>query len=522
MSSPVTILGTARVRAVTDFEGNSDFELDFSLIPDSRTIIAESHVLFMAQGGYVLDYWNENGSLFKIGPDLNAATPVSPSRPAARAISLIAVHTSAHHQSSASILRRNLQQIPVACDSATGWTANIEARPLAFLTSGPPQIPVGDIDHGLMIGLMGPVDVMDIIEPKMNAKVVRRTLILSGHFINLFRDPRFAEFLANPQKDSLDRWHVTLRDHGSGQVVLDENLAIRDDWPGFKQNSIFGTPPDGRFGVFHYALRVPTEFTFGLLRLELKLQDMEAIYETEVQLVTADVLHLPLAPTDALFRDATINFGNGPAEPGVISTPHNGDMTQRYAYDLGVYVNNSAIKPTMSGNTLDSFWSFGQPIVSVADGVVIRVRQDLPDSMPGVGGEINKIVVQHEHAVKPRYSVYAHIRQNTAVVRVGDRVAAGQQLAQVGCNGPSGAPHLHLAYYEFDDWGVLRMLPMAFTVSDGSTGSVSGVPRSDQRLQAPAGLNSGSNRGFLSQLVDFVVEVITVVGDFIKNIFSRR
>ena len=63
-------------------------------------------------------------------------------------------------------------------------------------------------------------------------------------------------------------------------------------------------------------------------------------------------------------------------------------------------------------------------------------------------------------------------------------------------------PHLHLAYYTFDSWGRARFLPMAFTVSDFSSGEVTGVPRSNERLEAPVSANAQSNRPLLDQLFD--------------------
>lgn len=548
MSIPVTITGTARLKALVDWEGKGEFELDFDLVPYSEAIIVESHTLFMAQGGYVLDVKDEDHKLFDKGPELKAITAINYPYGPRQALSLIVVHTSARFSApgdSTSIVRHNLQQFSVSGDANTTWASGVETKPLGFLTSGPPRFPGAGTEHGLMIGLMGPVEVMDLVEAKRNVNVVRRTLNLSGHFINLFRDERFAAFLANPQKDSLDRWHVTVRDHGSGQIVVDQDLPIPMDnnWDGFYQNKIFGRDPDGRFGIFHYALRVPDDFTFGLLQLELRCKSMntdgaeimmEAFYETEVQLAPVDVLHLPLNPTDPLFRDAQINFGNGPAEPlsdpQVKSNSHNGSMLMRYAYDLGVYVNGSELRPGQEG-TLGAYWIFGAPIFSIADGTVIRVEVESRDAMPtdpvrfayeflGDPGGTNRVVVRHDHAEKPRYSVYAHCRFHSATVHVGDRVSAGQKIAEVGCNGQTSGPHLHLAYYEFDDWGGIRMLPMAFTVSDGGTGSITGVPRSNHRLQAPAGSGSVTNRGFWQVVGDFFQEVGTAVGNFVRGLFG--
>jgi murein DD-endopeptidase MepM/ murein hydrolase activator NlpD len=43
-----------------------------------------------------------------------------------------------------------------------------------------------------------------------------------------------------------------------------------------------------------------------------------------------------------------------------------------------------------------------------------------------------------------RYIVLVHIEEGSATVQVGDLVPQGQQLAAVGNNGHSSAPHLHV------------------------------------------------------------------------------
>lgn len=73
----------------------------------------------------------------------------------------------------------------------------------------------------------------------------------------------------------------------------------------------------------------------------------------------------------------------------------------------------------------------GTPIVSVADGVVI-------DAGPASGFGL-WVRVRHDDGT---ITVYGHI--DTFVIKVGDRVAAGQQIATIGNRGESTGPHLHL------------------------------------------------------------------------------
>jgi murein DD-endopeptidase MepM/ murein hydrolase activator NlpD len=48
--------------------------------------------------------------------------------------------------------------------------------------------------------------------------------------------------------------------------------------------------------------------------------------------------------------------------------------------------------------------------------------------------------------------VFMHIKRGTVLVKVGDPVTAGQQLAQVGSTGSSSGPHLHFEIW-VDGWG---------------------------------------------------------------------
>ncbi|MGA8046477.1 MAG: M23 family metallopeptidase [Dermatophilaceae bacterium] len=111
----------------------------------------------------------------------------------------------------------------------------------------------------------------------------------------------------------------------------------------------------------------------------------------------------------------------------------------------------------------ETFSCFGEPVHAVADGVVVAADDRLRDqrsrsSWPAViwmmtvaalvrelaGPRFivgNHVVVDHGDGV---YSAYAHLRHASVRVAVGDRVAAGQQLAEVGNTGNTSEPHLHV------------------------------------------------------------------------------
>src|SRR5262249_13231168 len=134
----------------------------------------------------------------------------------------------------------------------------------------------------------------------------------------------------------------------------------------------------------------------------------------------------------------------------------------------------------------DSYFAWNQPISSVADGVVAEVIDDVPDNFGNQPNPANnprrnaRIVVMHSGRPRPSYSIYVHVRQGSALVRAGQRVRAGQQLASLGNAGFSSEPHLHLAYFTFDNTGRVRALPLAFAMLTRAGVPVAGVPQGGQ------------------------------------------
>ena len=75
----------------------------------------------------------------------------------------------------------------------------------------------------------------------------------------------------------------------------------------------------------------------------------------------------------------------------------------------------------------------------------------------------NYIAIKHPNKL---YSYYAHLKKNSLLVTVGDKVAPGQHLALVGSSGNSTDPHLH-----FELWYDSLYLVEPFAASCGSDNS---------------------------------------------------
>lgn len=120
----------------------------------------------------------------------------------------------------------------------------------------------------------------------------------------------------------------------------------------------------------------------------------------------------------------------------------------RYSYDLVlVDERNELGKPEAKDN--EDWLSFGATVRAVEAGTVVKVVAKHPDdrsfdpkeSLVDINALLgNYIVIDHGDGL---FSAYAHLKQDSARVRAGDRVRAGQPIAAVGNSGSSNFPHLH-------------------------------------------------------------------------------
>ncbi|MGP5397411.1 SH3 domain-containing protein [Arthrobacter rhombi] len=84
----------------------------------------------------------------------------------------------------------------------------------------------------------------------------------------------------------------------------------------------------------------------------------------------------------------------------------------------------------------------GNAIYAVADGVVTATHRGAR------GGSSGYLIVRHVLSGNTYYTAYIHMWDGGKFVKVGQKVKAGQKIAEVGNSGPSTAPHLH-----FEVWG---------------------------------------------------------------------
>lgn len=87
----------------------------------------------------------------------------------------------------------------------------------------------------------------------------------------------------------------------------------------------------------------------------------------------------------------------------------------------------------------------GTPVLAARDGVVMQVENDFDQAglnLEKFGGRANFVRIVHEDG---SMALYAHLKPEGVLVRVGQRVHAGQQIGLSGNTGFTTGPHLHFA-----------------------------------------------------------------------------
>ncbi|HVR81778.1 MAG TPA: M23 family metallopeptidase [Luteimonas sp.] len=101
------------------------------------------------------------------------------------------------------------------------------------------------------------------------------------------------------------------------------------------------------------------------------------------------------------------------------------DPQNRYAVDFGADI--------------------GTPVIAARDGVVMQVESDFDKAglnLEKYGGRANFVRIVHDDGTM---GLYAHLKPEGVLVRVGQRVHAGQQIGLSGNTGFTTGPHLHFA-----------------------------------------------------------------------------
>jgi murein DD-endopeptidase MepM/ murein hydrolase activator NlpD len=115
---------------------------------------------------------------------------------------------------------------------------------------------------------------------------------------------------------------------------------------------------------------------------------------------------------------------------------------------------------------LDFKMKRGANICAARGGVVVRIKED------GNKGGLNKkfrkytnqVVIRHDDG---SFAGYWHLKQNGALVNVGDTIKQGQVIALCGKTGYTAFPHLHFIVWKFSPNNEWIQVPTRFKTNKG-------------------------------------------------------
>jgi Peptidase family M23 len=154
------------------------------------------------------------------------------------------------------------------------------------------------------------------------------------------------------------------------------------------------------------------------------------------------LMPMAVAPTDAVVVDSPL-AGEWFVQNGgrtILINGHRGGEDN--AVDFQLMGTNGRTHTGGGDAPLSDYAGFGMPVLAPADGRIVDVTDHHPDNPPGTNGDsANHVVIDIGN---DRYVALAHLKQSSVTVQVGDDVRTGEQIAALGNNGHSDAPHLHL------------------------------------------------------------------------------
>jgi hypothetical protein len=141
------------------------------------------------------------------------------------------------------------------------------------------------------------------------------------------------------------------------------------------------------------------------------------------------------------------------------TVPH---LAQRFAVDWVKMDAKHEYARDHRGRRNTDWFSYGEPVLAVADARVVGVMDSIPDNTPGEGSRavpMKVATVLGNYVLLDlgpssgghRYALYAHLQPGSLRVKTGDTVRLGQTLAVIGNSGNSDGPHLHFHVAETVD-----------------------------------------------------------------------
>lgn len=190
----------------------------------------------------------------------------------------------------------------------------------------------------------------------------------------------------------------------------------------------------------------------------------------------------PNTPGSKVPSHGTTEFGEEYAIDFVMVPPE-GTSKKPYTISLAGYLTRGA--------ALGSFYGYGQPVHSPISGVVIACENDIAERDPAnIFNDVayakkatkdfierkgqstiitgNYVLIRGEGTV---HVLLAHLKTGSVSVRLGQKIARGEMIGQLGHSGNSTMPHLHMQFMDSPDYRIANGIPFVMQEYEVKTGT---------------------------------------------------
>jgi len=290
----------------------------------------------------------------------------------------------------------------------------------------------------------------------------KESLAGSTFFLVVTTSEEIAVHAVDLRLDYLDDDEVRLTHH------LPESALEAIDRPGLPATLLTGKEPATPTFLPHayrISMQVPAAWSINGIRATLR-------YRTSGKRIRTSMQEFPLS----VFRQRTALMfpfkGKGIVSQGGVFEAGHRNRSGMYALDaLGL---DDRYAPILrNDDQVSSYAGWGRTVIAPGPGTIIHARRDRPDQpvdgvsdpaffaseFPNGGDPGNSVVIDHGNG---EFSMIAHMKHDSVVVKVGDTVKAGDPLGQLGNSGDTSGPHVHYQLQDGPDWQFANALPATF------------------------------------------------------------
>lgn len=194
-----------------------------------------------------------------------------------------------------------------------------------------------------------------------------------------------------------------------------------------------------------------TNFERGLFAVNISLDqesNINGLFVKPFQESNVPILERNETKLILPFKDEWTVFWGGDTKELNYHVEH---AAQKNAFDMMITDESGKTYKT-DGRTNEDYYAFGKELISPADAEVVLVVDGVKDNVPG---EMNPIYIPGNTVIlktaNNEFLFFAHFKQNSIVVKQGQKVKQGELLGLCGNSGNSSEAHLHFHIQNVED-----------------------------------------------------------------------